>query len=318
MTRIRTAAAALVVAAGLAPLAQAAPVPADPVQRCRDLLPMLGKAAEEAPSVGEVTPVGDTGCRYTDLQLSMSRYQGWKVGALTLDRIDFERFYADRAPLTLSLRAEGIRFFAPALPAANAYQMKLVQKPLEITFDYDYDKIADVLTIRDATFRGETIGHLTVTAAIQGIKLDTLAADRVPDPEIATGVSLRSLTVDFDNQGMFENLALLPLLLALPDGETDPEGAVAAAKAQGMAVLVVLTGAGVPEASVSAIGRFIQSMPQPRGPFHVEIAPQPPLAFAELAAVESGGAAKVMELVKRLEPDRQLLSRALTAAPART
>ncbi|WP_343715901.1 hypothetical protein [Inquilinus sp.] len=300
MTRIRIAAAALVAVAGIALPAWAAPVPADPVQRCRDLLPMLGKATEEAPTVGQVTPVGDTGCRYTDLQLSLSRYQGWKVGALTLDRIDFERFYTDRAPLTLSLRAEGIRFFAPALPAANAYQMKLVQKPLEITFDYDYDRAADVLTIRDATFRGETIGHLTVTAAIQGIKLDTLAADSMPDTEFVAGLSLRSLTVEFDNQGMFESIALLPLLMALPDGETDPEGAVAAAKAQGMAALVVLTGAGVPEASVSAIGRFIQSMPQPRGPFRLSVAPQPPLAAAEVAAMESGGAAKLMELVKRL------------------
>jgi hypothetical protein len=178
--------------------------------------------------------------------------------------------------------------------------MRLVQKPLEITFDFDYDKAADILTIRDATFRGETIGHLTVTAAVQGVKLDTLAADSMPDAEFAAGLSLRSLTVEFDNQGMFENLALLPLLMALPDGETDPEGAVAAAKAQGMGALVVLTGAGVPEKSVSAIGRFIQSMPQPRGLFRVAIAPKPPLAFAEVAAVEPGGAAKLMELVKRL------------------
>jgi hypothetical protein len=60
--------------------ASAAPVPADPAQRCRDLMPMLGKATAEAPAVAEVTPVGDSGCRYTDLQLSLSRYQGWKVG----------------------------------------------------------------------------------------------------------------------------------------------------------------------------------------------------------------------------------------------
>lgn len=41
MTRIRIAAAAFVAAAGLAPLAWAAPVPADPVQRCRDLIPVI-------------------------------------------------------------------------------------------------------------------------------------------------------------------------------------------------------------------------------------------------------------------------------------
>ncbi|MGO1080219.1 hypothetical protein [Inquilinus sp. CA228] len=122
MTRILSAAAGIV-AAGLAPLAQAAPMPADPVQRCRDLIPLIGKATEEDPTVGKVTPLGDTGCRYTDLQITISQYQGWMVGSLTIDRIDFKRFYTNRLPLTLSVRAEGIRFFAPAMPAATAYQM---------------------------------------------------------------------------------------------------------------------------------------------------------------------------------------------------
>ncbi|MGO4722713.1 MULTISPECIES: hypothetical protein [unclassified Inquilinus] len=302
MTRIWSA-AAFVVAAGFVLPAHAAPVPADPVQRCRDLIPMIGKATEEAPTVGKVTPVGDSGCHYNDLLVTISRYQGWMVGSLTIDRIDFKRFYTDRFPLTLSVRAEGIRFTAPALPAANNYQMKLVQKPIEITFDFDYDAAANVLTIRDASFRGQQIGHLTVTAAVRGLNLDKLTADQVPDPAVAAGVALQSLTLEFDNQGMFEGYALLPLLFALPDGETDPEGAVAAAKLQGMAQLAILVAAGVPKESVAAIGRFIQSMPQPRGPFRLSLAPQPPLPLTELAELEPGEVselAKLTALVKRL------------------
>jgi hypothetical protein len=297
MTRIRSAAAALVLA-GLAPIAQAAPMPADPVQRCRDLIPLISKATEEDPTVGKVTPLGDTGCRYTDLQIAISQYQGWMVGSLTVDRIDFKRFYTDQLPRTLSVHAEGIRFFAPAMPAATAYQMKLVQRPIEISFDYDYD--ADVLTIRDATFRGDRIGHITVTAALRGPDLDQIAVDTLPGDKALAGLSLQSLTVDFDNQGMFEGYALLPALMALPDGETDPEGAVAAAKAQAMAQLAILVAAGVPKDSVAAIGRFIQSMPQPRGPFRLSIAPQPALAFSELAEAQSGAPAKLLALTKRL------------------
>ena len=116
---------------------QAVPMPADAVQRCRDLIPLISKATQEDPTVGKVTPLGDTGCRYTDLQITISQYQGWMVGSLTVDRIDFKRFYTDQLPLTLSVRAEGIRFFAPAMPAATVYQMKLVQRPVEVSFDYD-------------------------------------------------------------------------------------------------------------------------------------------------------------------------------------
>ncbi|MGL4967834.1 MAG: hypothetical protein ACRC67_41845 [Inquilinus sp.] len=297
MTRIFSA-AAVIVAAGIAPLAQAAPVPTDPVQRCRDLIPLIGKATEEDATVGKVTPLGDSGCRYTDLQITISQYQGWVVGSLTVDRIDFKRFYTDRLPLTLSVHAEGIRFFAPAMPAATAYQMKLVQKPVEVSFDYDYD--ADVLTIRDATFRGDRIGHITVTAALRGPNLDQIAVDTPPGDKAFAGLSLQSLTVDFDNQGMLEGYALLPALSALPDGETDPEGAVAAAKLQAMAALVVLSTAGVPPDSVAALGRFIQAMPQPRGPFRLSIAPQPALALTELMEAESGDPAKLLALVKRL------------------
>lgn len=302
MTRIWSA-AAFVVAAGLTLPAQAAPVPADPVQRCRDLVPMIGKAAEEEPTVGKVTPIGDSGCHYSDLLLAMSQYQGWTVGSLTIERIDFKRFYTDRLPLTLSLRAEGIRFTAPALPAANNYQMKLVQKPFEVTFDFDYDMAADVLTLRDATFRGQQIGHLTVTAAVRGLNLDKLAADQMVDPATVARVALQSLTMEFDNQGMFEGYALLPILFALPDGETDPEGAVAAAKLQGMAQLAILVAAGVPKESVAAIGRFIQSMPQPRGPFRLSLAPQPAFPLAELAELKPGEIselARLTALLKRL------------------
>jgi hypothetical protein len=259
---------------------------------------MISKATAEDPTVGNVTPLGDTGCRYTDLQIAISQYQGWMVGSLTVDRIDFKRFYTDQLPRTLSVHAEGIRFFAPAMPAATAYQMKLVQRPIEISFDYDYD--ADVLTIRDATFRGDRIGHITVTAALRGPDLDQIAVDTLPGDKALAGLSLQSLTVDFDNQGMLEGYALLPALLALPDGETDPEGAVAAAKAQAMAQLAILVAAGVPKDSVAAIGRFIQSMPQPRGPFRLSITPQPALAFSEMAEAESGDAAKLLALTKRL------------------
>lgn len=298
MTR-NLSAAAVIVAAGFAPLAQAAPVPADQVQRCRDLIPMI-KATEEPPTVGKVTPVGDAGCRYADLRVAMSQYVGWTIGALSIDRIDFKRIYTDRLPLTLSLRAEGIRFAAPAMPAATAYQMKLVQKPVEVSFDYDYDAATKVLTVRDATFRGDAIGHITVTAALRGINLDKVAANEVPEPATLAGLSLQSLTVDFDNQGMLEGYALLPALSALPDGETDPEGAIAAAKAQAMVGLAVLTAAGVPQDSVAALGRFIQAMPQPRGPFRLSIAPQPAFALAELAQAEAGDPAKLMALVQRL------------------
>jgi len=99
---------------------------------------------------------------------------------------------------------------------------------------------------------------------------------------------------------MFEIYALLPLLKLLPGGREDPEAAVAAAKARAAAGLALLTTAGVPEATVAALGRFIEAMPQPRGPLHLALAPQPPVAIAEITPAGSGDAAALTALLKRL------------------
>ncbi|MGO1080218.1 hypothetical protein [Inquilinus sp. CA228] len=136
---------------------------------------------------------------------------------------------------------------------------------------------------------------------MRGPDLDQIAADTLPGDKALAGLLLQSLTVDFDNQGMFEGYAPLPALLALPDGETDPEGAIAAAKLQGMAQLAILVAAGVPKESVAAIGRFIQSMPQPRGPFRLSLAPQPAFPLTELAELEPGEISELARLTAMLK-----------------
>jgi hypothetical protein len=293
----------LVIAAaltGLAPAAWAAPAPADPVERCRHLIPTISDGTSESVQVDAVTPVGDVGCRYTNLRVSLSKYQGWTIGSLTIDRLDFKRIETEQLPLTLSVQAEGIYFTPPALPPASAYQSRLIQKPIELTLDYGFDAATDTLTLRDFTFRGERIGHLTVTASLHGFNPDKIDPRNPPSEEILGDMSLNALAVDFDNQGMIEAYALLPALASLPNGDEDPEGAIAAAKTQAMAALVVLTAAGVPKDSVIALGRFIQAMPQPRGPFHLAVVPKPPLTVTELAAVPPDEPGKLAALIKRL------------------
>jgi hypothetical protein len=67
-----------------------------------------------------------------------------------------------------------------------------------------------------------------------------------------------------------------------------------------MAGLVFLAGAGVPKDSIAALGRFIQAMPQPRGPFLLTVAPKPPLTAAELDRFDPDDPAKLTALIKRL------------------
>lgn len=307
----------VVAAAVLGPAlpAAAAPAPTDPAQRCRDLLDRVaykpvGTPAEgdqEDPSVGTVTPIGETGCRYTDVlvgghpDIAGGWSPQWKIESLVVDRVDFGRSYADGLPLTLSVRADGIRnHYSRRMPADIAYQLKLVQAPVGIALDYTYDPSSDTLTLEKFSFGNDRIGRLSVTASVAGLDPGRIDPDRPPGSDALSAVSLKSLTVDFDNRGMFEIYALLPMLKLLPDGQDDPEVAVAAAKEQAAAGLALLTAAGVPEPTVAALGRFIQAMPQPRGPLHLAVAPQPPVAIAEVAEAGSDDPAKLAALLKRL------------------
>ena len=184
MTLLRILALA---AAVLGPALPAAAALADPTQRCRDLIDKVayaavgrpgedGRGAVEEPAVGTVTPLGKTGCRYTDVLVGGSVAMGggwspqWKVETLVLDQIDFDRYDAGRLPLTLSIRADGVRtYYGRRMPADIAYQLRLLQAPLGIALDYSYDPSADVLTVERFSFGNDRIGHLSATAELAGL-----------------------------------------------------------------------------------------------------------------------------------------------------
>lgn len=276
--------------------------PADPVARCKALFPISTAADSQAAGgfrVAEVEAIGDTGCRYTNLRIAPDSHQAWTVGSLTIDRIDFKRAEAGELPLTASLRAEDIRFSPNVPDAAFQYQMRLVQKPIELALDYDFDTATKILTIRDFTLQGPAIGHLGLTVAMGGFDPDAVDFSSPPAEKALAALTLNGLTLDFENKGLIEGYALLPALYVLPNGSEDPEGAIAAAKGQAMAALATLAGA-VPKDTITALGRFIQDLPQPKGRLQLALRPQQPIPLADATTIEAGDPAAVTALLKRL------------------
>jgi hypothetical protein len=258
--------------------AASAAVPADPAARCQGLFDALKGLSGQSVSFEKAEALGDSGCRYVNLRVNYSTYVFWMVDTLTLDRVDFPSAYAGRPPNTLSARADGIRL------AANKplfiYQARLIQKPTEMTLDYDLDTASHVLTLKDFTWQGERIGRLSLTAQIGGVDPDHMSQTM---GSVDEGIRLRGASLFLDNHGMIEGYALMPALGVLPDGMEHPEQAVEKAKADAMAKVALLAAVGVPAASVTALLGFIKDLPQPARPLSITVAPLEPIPLSAVA-----------------------------------
>jgi hypothetical protein len=291
-------AAALLSAAGPA---AAADTTAEPVARCKALLGQAPVAPGDALTVEKVTAQGEMGCRFSGLRLKVTPYQVWTVETLTLDRLDFGRLRAGSLPTTLSARAEGIRFSVdPEKSPAVAYQMKFLQKPFEITLDYNLDPETRILAVKDFTMQGERIGRLSASEEIGGVDPSLFDLRQDPPEAALLGLTFRRSSFSLDNHGLIEGFLLMPFLGMLPDGMEHPEEAVAKAKEEVSGLVRQAMGEGLAEASGTALLSFIADFPQPKRPITITAAPSDPVPLASLAAMRPDDTAARAALGKSL------------------
>ncbi|KGM36053.1 hypothetical protein [Inquilinus limosus] len=304
ITSVAGAALAALLLGILARPAEAASVPTDPVKRCRGVLDLLAKApdASETPlSVGTVEPAGKAGCRYGNLRISAG-YSSLDVEALSLDRLDFQRVFAGQPPLTLSVKAEGIRMISGGNPV-TAYYSKLVVRPFVFTLDYALAPDTGLLTVSDLSLRHEINGSISATGTFSGVSPDLLEPwRRLPDAASLARIALNRFSFRLQNQGLFEAFTVMPMLAALPNGTTDPEGAVAAAKAGALARLRIVGESVLPPDTMTALTDLIQDLPKPRRPLAVTIAPAAPVRLSDIADAAMGDDAAKSAILKRLNP----------------
>ena len=274
-------------------------IPADPVARCRGLPGLLLPSEfRDSVKIGDVTPIGAEGCRFSDLRLTASKYLGWSVGSVTVEHVDFKGAYANGRPLSLAAHAEGVLRVLQSGNAPSDYQFKLLQHPMQLSLAYGADRAARTFTLSDLGVRGERVGRLAVTAELDDFDQAALEGDPQDIPSALRLVKLGRFTLQLDNRGLIEVYALLPALLALPGGHDDPEGAIRNAKLEAVAALGSLKSA-IAAPSLQALRTFIEDLPQPQRPLTLICAPTAPVSLAAIAQTGGRGPA-FNELVKAL------------------
>jgi hypothetical protein len=292
----------LLVMTAMAGPAQAATVPAEPAARCKGLFHAFPQLPADAVTFEKVAALGDTGCRYSGVLITVNEYMAWAASTLTIDQVDFDRAYAGLPPLTLSARLDGIAYTQPPQPGNGPirYYNRINQKPFAISLDYTFDTASRVLTLKDLTMQGERVGRLSLTAEIGDVDPTLLDPLHTPWPTTVPAVSLRDATLYLDNQGLIERFALLPILGALPDGMDHPEQAVAQAKTTAAAWIQATMTDGVAAASAAALTAFIQDLPQPKRPLTMAAHPAAPVPAPALLLGERRPGQSEAELVRDL------------------
>ncbi|QHQ35314.1 hypothetical protein [Algicella marina] len=171
---------------------------------------------------------------------------------------------------SLNLQATGIRTGTLSGNRLVDYHQTLRNENFPSTFSLDlaYDADAQRLTVTraEALLPGDNSVALTDLAITSG----PLNADTQPMIFLST-LKLENLAVSVVSHGLFENIALLPLLTALAGHDLDPEAELTRALQQAETFLAAVPADAIPAASRKALESLLADMPTPFGKLMVRI-----------------------------------------------
>jgi hypothetical protein len=301
MTRIRRAAAVAAIVAGLAPMAKAAPVPADPAERCHGLLEIVAQAAGIAtPAAGTVQPLGSDGCRYAELRVDLGSGRSWTVGTLSADRLDFARIYQDRRLEAASLRAKDVRLKDAAVTAV------LGPGPVrgDAALDYRWDAATGEVEVASLSLSGPGLGEVALSNRRGNVQDQTFSlgfGSRFPVLVVIGAGDLESLSLRFRDDGIVDRIltARAQGLAEKDAGSSEAERKAALQQAVQNQVASVAAGGWLPDSAMTPLLAFVRDFPTPR-PITLTAAPTGTVPMPALLFGEDAGDVTPEELFRRL------------------
>lgn len=273
MRRISRILIAAIGAAMLAPMAWATPIPADPVERCRGILRAIPLLKDFAPETERIDPIGTDGCKFTGVT-GESGQGNTSIGLILAERLDFGRVYDGRLPDAITLHIQGITLGGDGLPPGLG--------SFDITADYDLDTKTKVLTVRELTFRGPSLGDLTMSGELEGYSLPVFGGFW-PDADDQKTIGLRRFRLQAADRGFIR-----VLLLGQSSSGGYDRAALDRLKTEISANLARWPDFGVPGPAVTALTAFIGDLPSPRRPITISAAPSVPIPLASLYPTDPG------------------------------
>lgn len=267
-------------------LLAAGPAPAQDlgltIPDCRTLFKTTGFLKRAPDSTIETI---DQGCRFSGTIIDFGPYTRFSVEDITLTGPDLMASLAQgQRPTSIDLAIKGMRL-SPEMEHSplTAYILEMQQEPYDIHLALSWDEAAGILDIADASFATHRLGRVALSGRLTGLTAVPLEVGNI---EVFEGAAFESLTLDFDDKGLF-TAYIAPMLVGTLPYDLDPRPAIAAGQQA-----VTSTIAAMPEAQLSAetkavLTQFVADFPRPSGHYVLEITPlDAPLPFISIEDFE--------------------------------
>ena len=187
-----------------------------------------------------------------------------------------EDFASDLVPpRALILTAEGLSLLTltgePTYDYVN--RARQVQKKVTLHFEARWDELTGrfVLDVLDIDFPGEN--QIRIVARAEGADLSSLPAMAAS----FVNLSVTELTIDVTSNGLFENVALEPILRSMARVGQAPEEAMARLVDEALGAVASVPDDLLSGPSKEALAAFLPTLPAPQGALRLSVAADPPL-----------------------------------------
>jgi hypothetical protein len=256
------------------------------LRRCRDLLGPLSPS-ESPPGPVSVEAAGPDECRFHNIRVGLGGFVGYRMDALLVRGIPFERPQGPLAPVHARVEARGITLAIRDQPAKLAWMSRQQQVPFDLVLDATYDPATTTLTLNEFSMDGALLGHVGLRAGLENVHLLTTRADALPAMQAPPG--LRSLHLELDSRTFLSSYVLPLIMNLLPD--EDPDAAFQTGRAKGIAAInALLPASGASTDTTVAVAQLLSDFPHPKHPAVLDIEANTPITpDAVLAAVDDPG-----------------------------
>ena len=265
------------------------------LRRCANLLEPLSPSASP-PGPTSVQATGPDECHFDNLRLSLGGFVGYRMDALLVRGIPFDRPQGPLAPFHARVEGRGITLSIRDQPAKLAWMSRQQQAPFDLTLDAVYDPATTTLVLNEFSMDGEVLGHVGLRARLENVHLVTAHSNDVPEMQVPPGI--KSLHVDLDSR-TFLSSYILPLILnLLPDD--DPDGAYQAGRVKVvMTIRAVLPASGASADTTEAAAGLVADFPHPKHPAVLDIEANTPITPDAVVAT-SDNPARLPALLRAL------------------
>ena len=253
------------------------------LRRCRDLLEPVSPSASP-PGPVSIEATGPDECRFRNIRLGLGGFVGYRMDALLVRGIPFDRPQGPLAPVHARVEARGITLALRDQPAKLAWMTRWQQLPFDLVVDATYDPATTTLALNEFTMDGRLLGHVGLRARLENVHLLTTRADGIPEMQAPPG--LRSLHLELDSLTFLASYVLPLVVNLLPDD--DPDAAFQAGRVKVIAAInALLPLSGASADTTAAVVQLVSDFPHPDHPVVLDIVANTPVTpDAVLAAVE--------------------------------